>query len=133
MIEIEASARHEILARSELSACARPVSFFGACFPLGMMGSGDLRETTPGDPTSRRYAPDSSGWSEAAGLSGPVFDVQVQDAAQFSPEDLIEVDGLMFQLPVGLGPMLAGARLSFESGRFALRDANGCWIRLPGM
>lgn len=97
------------------------------------MGSDELRETQPGDPDSRRYVASASGPADVFGLHGPIMDVQIQDGDRFAQKDVVDLEGLRFQIPVGLRPMLAGARLSFEGERFVLYAPDGSPIRLPGM
>lgn len=133
MIKIDPSALHEIRARISSAPCVDPVAFFGACFPLGMMGSGELREMRPGDPDSRRYVPTLPESPEASGMFGPRMDIRIQDGDAFALGDVVDLEGLRFQIPVGLRPMLAGARLAFEGERFVLYAPDGRQIRLPGM
>lgn len=130
MIDIDASALLEIRARMSSAPYTDPTAFFGAYFPPGMMGSGELRETQPG---VRRYAASASEAAGVPGLHGPIMDVQIHDRDTFTPEDVVDLDGLYFQIPVGLRPLLAGARLSFENQRFVLYAPDGNRIRLPGM
>lgn len=133
MIKIEPSALHEIRARISSAPYVDPVAFFGAYFPLGMMGSGELRETRPGDPDSRRYVPAIPESLDVSGMLGPVMDVQICDDDAFALGDVVDLEDLRFQIPVGLRPMLAGARLAFEGERFVLYAPDGRQIRLPGM
>ena len=118
MMLIEPPALAEIRARMAAAPYVAPVAFFGVC--LRWPGAAG-----PGDPADTRH--------RASAMPGPYMEVAIQEAGAFAPEAIVELAGLRFQIPPGLRPLLAGARLSYDDGRFALRAPDGGRITLPGM